>query len=900
MAGSADTRPVPPYGEDRPYSCRLALLLAASALAAAGTALAGVGEVRSFTGHKDYVLAVAFSPDSRYLASASYDGTAILWETATGKRIRSFIGHSDSVVAAAFSPDGKLLATGGFDGTAKLWEISTGNEILSLSGHTDWVMSVAFHPDSAWLATGSYDGTAKLWDLRTGQEVRTLLGHRGGVNAVAFSPDGKFMATASDDKTAKLWNALSGEEIRTYQGHRDAVRAVAFSPDGALLATGSNDRTARVWDVITRKDEALFTGHKGWVFGVAFSTEGRYLATCSGDETIKLWELETGNLVETFSGHKEGVNGIAFSPNGWYLASGSDDNTAKLWPIPFQPIRRLPPNLSAALEFNDENGDGILEATESGRLHFILRNEGRGPAQRVRVTVEDDLTDPCLTSTSQSVRAIGPGGRCDVTIMLRADMGVRTAQHRLRISVREYYGYDMDPVYLLLTTKAINPPTIGFSGIELIDSGPDVAAIAEDGRLQPGESAKVKVLVQNTGLGIARGITYSVYTTDPNIYLGNSSGTLGDFKPGEVKAIMLGVSPNKRVVASSFLPIYLTIRDRIGMIGLTNIQLPLELGKVPPKPVFTRVIPESSQARAQLARFEFSSPRFSVIPGQDIAVAEVESSLTKMPATVAVVFGIEHYREIPDAVYAASSAQLMLRYLQTRLGVGRAYSYLDQEASGLIFDEAFNPDNGRLLREVKRGFTDVLVYYRGRLVANRAKDEIYLFPADGRTEKLEIDGYPLSTLYGNLGKLGARSVTVILDAAVAPKTKSSMGTRGQPEARGLKLRNPKPWTSFPAFSALAPGTGEETVKVSETGFTVINACEGYEHAAGYEPAELGLFTYYLAAGLKGSADGDGDRRVTLGELRKYLVENVAEKSWRISGLQVPEAYGDDGRILVEW
>ena len=67
------------------------------------------------------VIGVAFSPDGRLLATASHDGTARLWDPATGEPRRTLTGHTDAVIGVAFSPDGRLLATASHDKTARLW-----------------------------------------------------------------------------------------------------------------------------------------------------------------------------------------------------------------------------------------------------------------------------------------------------------------------------------------------------------------------------------------------------------------------------------------------------------------------------------------------------------------------------------------------------------------------------------------------------------------------------------------------------------------------------------------------------------------------------------------------------------------------------------------------------------
>jgi WD40 repeat protein/tetratricopeptide (TPR) repeat protein len=292
--------------------------------------------------HSAMVREVVFSPDGRHFASGSFDSTARVWETATGRPAGPPLPHTNYVATVAFSPDGNTLAAGDYGpaGFIKLWDWRTGREVSPPFRHDDIILSVSFSPDGRDLAAIKAPDWSKnpellVWDVACGK-VLVRMRHHGPSfllrEAVRFRPDGRAIATRDSNAVLRLWEIPSGKLL----GERplDGNGMTRFSPNSRVVAAAAN-LGVRLLDGDTLAPlKAGYLPHPDTITDVAFSPDGTFLLTAHETGSAQLWDVATRKPVGPPAVLIGAIRAVTFTSNGQTCVCVAGDGTVRRWPVP--------------------------------------------------------------------------------------------------------------------------------------------------------------------------------------------------------------------------------------------------------------------------------------------------------------------------------------------------------------------------------------------------------------------------------------------------------------------------------------------------------------------------------------------------------------------------------------
>ncbi|XP_065187867.1 apoptotic protease-activating factor 1-like [Sycon ciliatum] len=255
---------------------------------------AGVRNVESTVADADHIVAPASegavtTPESALLV----DDTSI---------------HHDEVKIVQFSPDNRFMATASTDGIQAVWSVDGGNTRLLFS-LTDSMASrhvpFVFFRTRPWLLTTDTSGMMKVYNLEGGSEiVAWQSGEEGQPLSMAMADDDKYVLVAVN-KVLRIWlttDLTSKKKLATVgelEGHKDVIRSCTISPDGKRIATGSDDRNVALWET-----ERFYQVNKmkvrfslSWIVDIEFSSDSEILVAVS--DRIKFWSAANGDPLRT-------------------------------------------------------------------------------------------------------------------------------------------------------------------------------------------------------------------------------------------------------------------------------------------------------------------------------------------------------------------------------------------------------------------------------------------------------------------------------------------------------------------------------------------------------------------------------------------------------------------------
>jgi WD40 repeat protein len=308
------------------------------------------------TGYNNFYGAtrLLFSPDGRLLATATVrSNTVSLWETATNRKLRDLSTSGQSTPAfaptIAFSRDSRMIATAAGDNSVTVWDVLSGRELQHFAGTQGTMMAsmgiyfLAFTADNRLVTVSD---AARVWDITSGRELRTidlgqeaLSGFNGSEGSMTISPDGSQLLLLNNggDSEVMVADLSNGRIVQRIKIPGDDIQSLQllYKTDGHLLAAGTHNKRFKFFDLTAKQEKDLGPTTKDYP-QVRFSRDGSLLAL-SDSYSVKIWDTATLRELPALKVPNSGAFAeygeatVAFSDDGKRIATGGFDTDTIFW-----------------------------------------------------------------------------------------------------------------------------------------------------------------------------------------------------------------------------------------------------------------------------------------------------------------------------------------------------------------------------------------------------------------------------------------------------------------------------------------------------------------------------------------------------------------------------------------